>query len=529
VTPRRSRRSGRSDESCGRRNTRSLAAAALVLAVACVVPAAAVAQPLGGHPGLDAYTENPRTADALRSVPGSAGSTAPRVGSAEITRRKGGQFLKGYAEEEQFVANDPDRTFWWDQAVRANIDIARINIRWSAVAPSRPANPTDPGDPAYQWGNFDAAVREAAARGLRVVLTLHHSPDWAEAGQRPDPGEYPRGTWKPDPVAFGEFGQAVATRYSGTFVPLGTLTPLPRVDFLTAWNEPNLTDYITPQSVNGKLFAADHYRRMVNAFSDGVAASANPGAQIVAGATSPYGDDIGGRRTRPLQFFRDFLCLKGDLSAQKNCPGGKADFDVLAHHPITFEKNPGYSARHRDDVAMADFKNVVKTLRAAEKRNTVTGGRHQAWATEYWWESDPPDPGQGVPIAKHARWVQEALYSLWRQGASAAIWFQIVDGPDSHPLQSGHFFRDRTEKPAFTAFRFPFVADRLSKKKVRVWTIAPADGSVEIQERRGDGFQTIRRMAVADGVPKQTTIKLRGKPTLRGVLGGEASIASKPG
>ena len=179
---------------------------------------------------------------------------------------------------------------------------------------------------------------------------------------------------------------------------------------------------------------------------------------------------------------------------------------------------------------MPDFKNVIKTLRAAEKQNTVGGPKkHPAWATEFWWETDPPDKKYGVPVNKHARWVEESLYSLWKQGADAAIWLRLQDDESQADNiggeQSGLLTFDKQEKPSFQAFRFPFVADRVSKKKVNVWTIAPASGTLEIQEQKGGGFKTIDRMDVTDNDPDQKKIKLSGKSKLRGLIAGEPSLA----
>jgi hypothetical protein len=484
-------------------------------------------------PALEPYVENLAGTGGAEVYDRTERSSSQRFQAAlrPSARSGGASFLKGYADPS-FTTDDASlRSYLFDQAALAEVNIVRINISWSTVAPTPPANPTQPADPAYRWANVDAAVRAAADRGQRILLSIFEAPAWAEGPNRPQPSdESPSGSWKPNPAAFGDFAQAVATRYSGQF-PAAGAAALPRAGYLTAWNEPNLTDYVTPQSVRGKLFAPDHYRKMVNAFSDGVARSANPTAEVIAGATSPYGDAVGGRRTRPLQFLRDFLCLKENLKAQKACPGGKADFDILSHHPITISGGPGRSAIHPDDAAMPDFKHVVRTLRAAEKRNAVKGNRHPAWATEFWWETNPPDPAHGVPLQKHARWVQESLYSLWKQGASAAIWFLILDedpGDDgSGGLQSGHFFFDRTQKPAFQAFRFPFVADRISRRKVNVWTIAPISGELAIQRKRGGDFKTIDSVAVPDGKPKQTKIKLKGEAEVRGVLGGQQTLASK--
>jgi hypothetical protein len=440
-----------------------------------------------------------------------------------VPAAEGRTFLRGFAEPAFESESSADRTHWYDESVRANANLARINVNWRNITSGAPALPTNPNDPAYRFGRTDGAVLDAAGRGQRILITVFGAPEFAEGANQP--GDAPEGTWKPDPAKVGEFAQALATRYSGSFTAVGVGT-LPRVAYFEAWNEPNLSDYLTPQSTDGKLFAPDHYREMLNAFQAGTA-GASPEAQVVAGGTAPYGDEIGGRRTRPLAFFRDLMCLNRKLKAT-GCKD-KAQFDIVSHHPITFEKSPRYSAISPDDVTIVDFKNLVKTLRAAEKHNTIGGPkRHPAWASEFWWESRPPDNQFGVPVSKHARWLELSMYLLWKQGADAAIWLRLWDDPIAEDEfsgeQSGVFFQDRTEKPAFKAFRFPFVADRTSKKKVNVWTIAPADGTVAIQKQRGGGYKTIDRVSVSDGVPEQTKVKVKGKQKLRGALGGETSL-----
>jgi hypothetical protein len=436
-------------------------------------------------------------------------------------------FLRGFAEPGFTHPNAEHRDYWYDQAVRAGGSVARINVPWSKLVSGKPANPADPADPAYDLSAIDAGVVDAADRGVEVVLTVYSAPGYAE-GPNVN-ADAPAGTWKPDPDALGEFAQALATRYSGSFSAPGG-GPLPAVGYMEAWNEPNLSEYITPQYSKKRAFAPRHYREMLNAFYAGVQRSGGA-AKVVTGGTAPYGDPQGGRRTRPLEFLRELFCLDNDL--KKSCKK-KAKFDILAHHPITLSGGPNRSAIHRDDAAMPDFKHVVRTLRAAERHKTAVGAkRHPAWATEFWWESNPPDPKQGVPVAKHARWIQNSLYSLYRQGADAAIWLLLRDrpfGPDGvSEQQSGLFFLDRTEKPAFTAFRFPFVVERKSKRKVNAWTIPPTDGSVEIQVEGNNGFSTAERIDGQAGEPLQTKVKLKGKGKLRAVVNGEASLVSGVG
>src|SRR5882757_10323859 len=37
--------------------------------------------------------------------------------------------------------------------------LVRFTLRWDKVAPTRPATPRDPGDPAYQWGEFETVLQ----------------------------------------------------------------------------------------------------------------------------------------------------------------------------------------------------------------------------------------------------------------------------------------------------------------------------------------------------------------------------------
>jgi hypothetical protein len=434
-------------------------------------------------------------------------------------------FLRGFAEP-QFDSASADRGYWFDESVRANSNLARINVSWRGITSGAPTLPANPNDPAYSFGAVDRAVLDAAGRGQRVLITVFGAPEYAEGANQPSDAH--DGTWKPDPAKLGQFAEAIATRYSGNFTAIGA-GPLPPVAYFEAWNEPNLSSYLTPQSINGKLYAPDRYRQMLNAFHEGVARSGS-GAAVIAGATSPYGDDVGptGTRTRPLQFLRGVFCLDGHRRPT-GCKD-EAQFEIVSHHPITFEKSPRYSAVNRDDVTIADFHNIVRVLHAAEKRNTVGGpNHHQAWASEFWWESKPPDVRYGIPVAKHARWLELALYLLWKQGADAAIWLRLWDdelqADQFSGEQSGIFFFDRSPKPAFTAYRFPFVVDRTSKKKVTVWAIAPADGTLEVQVQRGGDYKTIKRMSVSNGTPKHTKLTLKGKSRLRGVVAGENSLS----
>jgi hypothetical protein len=192
--------------------------------------------------------------------------------------------------DSAFASDDPaKRSAATDKAVGEDARVIRIDVSWASVAgDAPPANPADPSDPGYDFSNLDASISDADARGLDVLLTVFRAPKWAEGPNRPPESdqEAPKGTWKPDPDAFGKFGAALAARYSGNYPnPDGSGT-LPQVTHFEAWNEENLWVYLSPQYTNdGKNVAVEHYRSLLNAFYAGVHQS-NPKAKVVLGGAA---------------------------------------------------------------------------------------------------------------------------------------------------------------------------------------------------------------------------------------------------
>ena len=368
-----------------------------------------------------------------------------------------------------FAAGDTQRL---DDAVRAGGRTVRIPVTWAVVAPKRPAAPRNPADPAYAWAGVDAAVAAAQQRGLRVLLSPDRAPRWAEGAGRRTPGIL-EGSWKPSPSATGDFVQALASRY-------------PQVRHIQLWNEPNLPNYLAPQWRKGKPFAAVRYRKMLNAAYAGLR-RAGTGARLVTAGTAPYGDpERGGRRIRPARFWRAVL-------------GSTVRFDILAHHPYAVD-GPRRKAYGRDDVAVPDVHKLVRlTRRAVRAGKLLPRARKRFWVTEMSWDSSPPDP-QGVPEARHARWLADAFYVLWKQGVDTILWFQTRDQAPvpsyAATNQSGVFFRDGTPKLAARAFRFPLACERRGSR-TRVWTLAPRSGTVQFMDADGRVLRRISTDAAA--------------------------------
>ena len=207
---------------------------------------------------------------------------------------------------------------------------------------------------------------------------------------------------------------------------------------------------------------------MLNAFYAAVK-GVDPGNVVITAGNSPYGDEPSSDRMRPLRFDRELFCLRENLKPAGGCD--RANFDVFAHHPINTSGGPRLSAVHPDDASTSDFKNVVKTLRAAERARTVGTASPPGLGDRDLVETNPPDAVYGV--GQQARWIEDALYTLWKQGAKKVFYLLIRDPPfapetPGGEIHSGLFFTDGTAKPSAQAFAFPFVTERKSKDAARL-------------------------------------------------------------
>lgn len=427
----------------------------------------------------------------------------------------------GYTSSQESV-----RDRWFDTTVQANAGVVRITMGWSGlVGPQPPADPRNPADPAYGFASVDRAVSEAAERGLEVFFTFVRAPAWAEGPNRPeesDPGILSPGAWKPDPGALGDFAAAVASRYSGSFPDPATGQPLPHVRYYEAWNEPNIPQYLAPQYEGGAPTGVNIYRDLLAAVGAAVK-GVDKGNQVIGPDLAPYGDPPAHAwRSRPFDFLRNLFCLKGGNKPkpQTRCPKKQIPtLDIFSAHPINSYGGPADEAEAPGDAASGDLDELERYLRAAEKAKTIRPrGKRPLWVTEFWW---PTSEVVGSPLvvdpATQARYVAQSLYLHWKAGAQVSTYF----GLDTTPY--GLFSPDGTPKPAFEAFRFPFVVDRGKKGKLLAWGKAPGAGQLEIQREGANGWETIKQLAVKGGV-FTTELKLEGSANLRAVIGSDASL-----
>ena len=83
----------------------------------------------------------------------------------------------------------------------------QMQVPWDRAAPTRPANPRNPNDPAYKWtSGTDTAIQQAAQYGMSVTILVQGTPAWANGGKDR--------RWVPNNVQdYADFMYAISQRY----------------------------------------------------------------------------------------------------------------------------------------------------------------------------------------------------------------------------------------------------------------------------------------------------------------------------
>jgi hypothetical protein len=452
---------------------------------------------------------------------------APRTAPASPQLRVG-------ITDDGILLFDPDRAPAVVQRwATAGFDAVRIQVRWVGVAPD-PLSPTpplgfdaaDPDDPGYDWAYLDRAIDLVTQAGLEPILEVTGSgPLWSS--RVPSLGN-PR--YQPDPVRFGQFAGAVARRYGRV------------ASRYLIWNEPNQPLWLQPQlrCVAGQRHCtpvAPHtYRALVRAAYPAIHA-ADPDAQVIAGTLAPRGADPTKRNRplRPLAFIRAFGCVDDRLRRIRTGPCAgflPARIDGFAYHPHAIKASPTTPSPRTDDAAIGDLPKLEATLDAVQRAHGFTtpdGRPTPLHLTEFGYQTDPPDPYDGIPPARASRWLQQAVYIAWRDPrVRTLVQFEWQDerlrstGPgrkQASGWQSGLLFADGRAKPALGGLQRPFFADPLvAPPKVRFWgQVRPGTTHEVVLQRRSPSgtFVTVARLVTDSRGTFTTTRPLPGPGAYR--------------
>ena len=374
--------------------------------------------------------------------------------SAATAAPKSSHLLIGINDEANTLYGDPASAFATLKSLKTQV--LRVNLYWGgtkwAVANStRPTDPTDPGDHAYNWALYDRLVKYAQTNNIQVVFSIVFTPGWANGGKA-------RTVVPTNFKDLENFAYAAAERYSGLWIPpawqqnaslgIGNFA-LPKVSMWTAWNEPNSPVYLTPQYKKvGRTYrveSAFNYAKICNAIMAGVHSpylGPLSGEQVACGVTDPKGNNnpkASRQSVDPLTFFNQAHRF------------GMKDFDVYAHHPYANigSEAPSYVPKGKEKNQI-QLGNISKLLSAISK---YYGPKH-LWITEYGYQTNPPDKSVfGIPWKTQATYMSQAVAIVRKNPRiDLFLWFQVRDEPSLGGWQSGLATVTGKKKPAWAAF-----------------------------------------------------------------------------
>jgi hypothetical protein len=370
------------------------------------------------------------------------------------------------------------------------IDRVRVFVPWGALygGPSLAPNPTsrampvgfDPTNPAAYsataWSLYDAIDRAAAQTGVGLYFSLGPPPPlWASGRGAPRP-DLPQ--WRPSAQAFGAFVHAIGVRYSGTYVPPGASTPLPRINFWGIWNEPNYGVDLAPQAIDGWRVEVSPatYRGMLDAAWSALQATGHGGDTILIGELAPRGVQASDGLT-PLRFLRALYCvdgsfrpLRGESARLRGCPTTAAGSNSFrARHPALFRASglaihpypqglppnyvtpgePGYA----DLPAIPRLERTLDTIQRAYGPSSPL----PIYNTEFGYKTNPPFPG-GVSPRTAAAYLNWAEYISWRDPRIKSYDQYLLTDPACLTLScfaTGLETENGDHKPSYAAFRMP--------------------------------------------------------------------------
>jgi hypothetical protein len=414
-------------------------------------------------------------------------------------------------------------------------DAMRVSVHWNWISPApnarkipRNFNAADPAAyPAANWRLWDGIVVAAQQAGIRLDFDLMGgAPRWALGPGRPAGND--NQNWEPSPGKFGAFVHAIATRYSGSYVPPGQSAPLPRVDFWTIWNEPDYGPSLAPQGVPGHLTIENSpriYRGLLGAAWRSLQATGHRTATdtIAFGELAPRGESFWGvfSGMTPLTFLRALYCvdssyhqLRGTAARIRGCPAtpaaskrfraqnpalfqasGVSDHPYMRWYKPNHELNPD-PTNHSSTVDYASLGVIGHLTSALDRLQRVYGSptRFPIYNTEFGYITSPPkhspDPTSSVRViylapAVAADYMNWAEYISWRNPRIRSFQQYLLYDPlrptranDWGGFASGLLTWTGAQKATYYAWRLPLylpVTKAHRGRSLEVWgCIRPA-------------------------------------------------------
>ncbi|MDQ4143831.1 MAG: cellulase family glycosylhydrolase, partial [Actinomycetota bacterium] len=282
----------------------------------------------------------------------------------------------------------------------------RFNFFWAQI---QHCGPTE-----YDWAPYDHIVKEATARGLRILGIIAYAPPWA------NPLAVSGDPYPPLVAAdYGRFARATAQRYA----PLG-------VRHWEIWNEPNTAEFWRPMP------NVEEYFQLLKEGYQAIK-GVDPDATVMIGGLTRAADDS--MNISPVTFLRRLYEL-----------GAAPFFDAVGWHPYSAPGGPTEETL---------YGNAWRELSEARKVMEKSGdGGTKIWLTEYGFATGGADGSPWkVSEERQASLLKEA-YGLagtysW---AGPLFWYTYRDaGGDPNDAQNffGIVRNDFSPKPAFFTYQ----------------------------------------------------------------------------
>jgi hypothetical protein len=403
--------------------------------------------------------------------------------------------------------NPSDTTGGLDQMKLLGATTIHALVPWAQVAPgredvTRPAgfDATDPAAyPADNWVRFDRLVREASARGLRVLLTPT-SPGPAWAGKCTSSSDRKACVTFLNATEYGRFVTALGRRYTGSYTPPGDAAPLPRVSRWSFVNEPNLGSWLAPQfegtSKRKIATGVKLYRALAQAGLAAMRSTGHGADELLLAETAPVGGSastLAKGKNPPRAFLRGLFCIdsRGRRISDKALGCDKfSPFAVtgISHHPYTAGAAAApYGRIGADDITFTSLSRLTGLLSQAAKAKSIPkGAASRVVLSEFGYQTKPPDPN-GVSWAKQAEYLNYADFLAYRTPQVRAVaQFELYDAEATVSFNTGLISCREScgarRKPSFDAYKLPLyvVASGRSKMRIFGWTRGAGSQRVEI-------------------------------------------------
>jgi hypothetical protein len=300
--------------------------------------------------------------------------------------------------------------------VRTRAKVARFDIFWSEVAPTRPANPVDHNDPAYDWRRADLVINGFASARITPIISVYSTPAWAVQGRnrRVATAYNPNA---PRAAEYARFMRAVAARYRG------------KARHFEIWNEPNLKAFL---AFRGRA-SLPGYKGLVRASYPAIK-QGNPRAIVIAGVGGPRsstGDGSIGARQWMLGLVND----------------PRVRFDAYSQH-IYPARGPRFRSPAFDRVfpSWASLPFIYEQLDRKKK-----GMKLYVTEAGYTTAATPFRNVQVTPAVQNAYLRQLFnLPAVRSPRLAAVVWFNLQDNPN---WPAGLLFADGRPKPSYASFR----------------------------------------------------------------------------